>query len=296
MKHILVICLLMFLPLFGQNNNGFSLLKMTVDSRMAAMAGAGVAGSGDVGFALGNPAALAGSQNLSAMVMLNDALLDYTQGAIAVQFMKGEHNLFLFTNYLKFPNIEIRGEIPTATPAGYSDAYNFSFGVGYAVTWKSWQIGARAKYLFEKYYLNSAPGWAVDFGLQRSDFLPGMDVGVVVYNIGWMSTLQKQATSLPLFVKAGLRYTVPGTIFNNRLHILPEIQWINRQAVISRFGLDYKVSELLTVYGGSQLDEGVFNWAAGFGIRYKAFQMHYAFAPFSYDLGNSNRLSLLLSF
>ncbi len=296
MKRILVICLLMLLPLFGQSTSGFSLLKMTVDGRVAAMAGAGVAGSGDVGFAAENPAALAGSKKLSAMVMLNDALLDYSQGAIAVQLMKGNHNLFLFTNYLKFPSIEIRGEVPTVTPAGFSDAYNLSFGVGYATTWKSWQIGARAKYLFEKYYLDSAPGWAMDFGLRRPDILPGLDMGLVVYNIGWMSTLKTQATTLPLFVKAGFHYTVPGDVFKKHLKVLPEIQWVTRQALIPRLGLEYEVSKLLSIYSGGQLDEGVFNWAAGFAIRYKSFQMHYAYAPFSYDLGNSNRLSLLLSF
>ena len=296
MKKIFIGLMLICFPLYAQTTTGFSLLKMGIDVRAAGMSGAGITNAGDVGFSAENPAALAASDHLSAMLMVNDGLLDATQGYVALQLINGVHNIAVSASYLKFPGIEIRGEVPTANPAGISDAYNLALGVSYATKWQSWEIGARGKYLFEKYYLDSAPGWAMDIGIRRSALLPGIDFAAVLSNIGKMSRLQKTSTPLPSFIKAGFAYTVPGDIFNKELLLLPEVQWISDQPVISRIGLQYTFNGFLNLYSGISLEGSVFNWAAGFAVSYHSIQIHYAYAPFGYDLGSSNRLALMLDF
>jgi long-subunit fatty acid transport protein len=281
--------------LYAQSNNGFVLLKMDVDARAAAMAGAYTALPNDASAAFWNPAGLASAEKSSINAMYNDWLFNISHSFAAVQFVQGEHNLAISFNYFKLPGIQIRSRA-TDNPDGVIDAFNLVAAVSYARTYDQvWQVGMSVKYLFEKYYLTSAPGFAADFGVLRKNMWSNMDFGFTVRNIGKMSKLDKKATPLPVMVNLGLAWRVP-EFFDNKLLLAPDIQWIDKEQFYFRFGVEYNLIESLTLRTGLKSGNDETLWTAGIGINYNSFHLDYAYAPLGFKLGSSNRISIGMDF
>ena len=68
-------------------------------------------------------------------------------------------------------------------------------------------VGINLKYLFEKYYLEKASGWAMDIGVKKKNIMDGLDLGFSIQNIGHISKLKKESTPLPLIINTGIGYT-----------------------------------------------------------------------------------------
>ncbi|MCB0281209.1 MAG: PorV/PorQ family protein [Calditrichae bacterium] len=295
-KLVILSLVLVFNSLQAQSNTGFVLLKMDVDARAAALAGAYSAVPNDASAAFWNPAGLSLAENTTINVMHNDWLWDISHSFAAVQFIQGEHNLALSVNYLQIPGIAIRGTTPTDEPAGTSEAYNLALALSYAREYeKDWHIGISVKYLFEKYYFVSAPGWALDLGLIRKNVFENLDWGITLQNIGKMAALDKQETPLPLMIRTGIAYQIPELLDNN-LRIISDLLWIKDEKMYVKFGLEYAISEYLVIRSGLKNGNENLLFTAGLGINYQSFHLDYAYAPFEYDLGSSNRISVGLSF
>lgn len=293
---IFLILTLISSKLIAQNNTGFALLKIDVDARAAAMSGAYSALTKDASASYWNPAGLALAENPTITVMHNDWLWDFSHSFAAVQFIKGDHNLALSFNYLQVSDIEIRGSVPTIEPSGKTEAFNLAIGLSYAFTYtEDWYIGLSLKYLFEKYYLVSAPGWAIDMGLIKKNLLENMDFGLTIQNIGKMSKLEKEATPLPLLLRAGFAYKI-SQFFDDKLTVAPELRWIKDEQSYLHFGADYKIVEYLSLRAGLHTGNDGMLWTAGVGINYDTLHLDYAYAPFENELGSSNRISVGFSF
>lgn len=282
-----------------QDNTGMSFLKLPVDARSAAMGEAATALYGDAAAAFRNPAALAMNTHKSLILMHNAYLADISQEFAAFQFARGTHSASIALNMVDIPGIEIRGNRPTAEPEGKTDAINLAFGLSYAYRYQThWSFGATVKYLFEKYYLESATGWAVDLGLQRSDLLTqGLSWGLVVQNVGKMNTLKTEATPLPVIARTGVQYVLPVEWMNGRPLIAADFeQLLNADEGAFRLGTELPLLKVITLRGGLIYTPPKIRYSLGFGVNYHKFQINYAFSPYPYGLGNSHRFSLNLTF
>ena len=292
-----IVLLLAFITagLSAQTNTGFVLLKIDVDARAAALAGAYTSLATDASAAYWNPAGLSLAESNTINIMYNNWIWDISHSYAAVQFTHGEHNLALSFNYFQIPGIKITGNTP-AEPSASSDAFNLAIALSYATEIsRDWHVGANVKYLFEKYYMALAPGWALDLGVLKRDILDNLDWGMSIQNIGKMSKLDKIETPLPLLVRTGVSYKL-ANLFDNYFIVSTDLLWIKEEKTYFRIGTEYQLADYFVLRAGFKNGNEDLLWTAGLGICYGSFHVDYAYAPFEYDLGSANRLSLGLTF
>jgi hypothetical protein len=276
---------------------GLSFLKIGVDARAVAMGDAYSSLADDAAAAYWNPAGLAGAQSNSVMLMHNSWLQDINQEFAAIQFLNGKHNLAISVNMLSVSGIELRDETASETPLGTIDVINTYLGMAYATTFLSdWQIGLQLKYLFEKYYFDSANGFAFDIGIKKQNLLPGLGWGAVVQNLGKMSVLRSESTRLPFLFRTGINYTLPVRLIDHQPLLAADLVYISKDATTLNIGFETQLAGHVDLRFGYLLGRESQSFRGGFGLVFGAFNFAYAFVPFSYDLGNAHLLSLVVDF
>jgi len=270
--------------------NGMSFLKLPVDGRSAAMGGAGVALSTDASAIFYNPAGLAATDTNHLILTHQAGLLDIVQEFAAVRFALGTHHLAFSVNVFNVPGVEVRGEEPTTEPNGSTDMLNFYGSIAYARTIRNdWQLGLNLKYLYEKLYLNSASGWALDVGIRRTHLLKNFHWGFVLRNLGSMSRLKDEATQLPLIVSTGLVYSIP-------LHFSPlvaaDYEYIRDETSALRLGLEWPLLPALAIRMGTHMTSEQVNWTAGLGFHFQQVEVQYGFVSDAYSLGAAHRFTI----
>ena len=186
---------------------GLSYLKIGVDARAAAMGDAYTAVAKDASATYWNPAGLAGSGKNSVILMHNSWLQDVNQEFAAIQFVNGTHNIAVSLNMISVTGIELRGETASEIPIGETHALNTYLGLAYATEiFGNWQIGLQAKYLYEKYYLFSANGLALDLGLKKENIIQDLSWGIVIQNLGKMSALIAEASLFPMSLRTVVHF------------------------------------------------------------------------------------------
>ena len=281
----------------ASGNNGLAFLKIDVDGRSTAMGGAYTALASGASAAYWNPAGLASSDEENVMLTHHVAPSDISQEYAAVKFNSGEHHFSLAVNVFTIPGIEIRGEEPSADPDGIVDAVNFYSALSYARSFsEKWQAGISVKYLFEKLYLTSAGGFAIDFGVKYNSIIKNLDWGLTLQNVGKMEQLKEQASSLPLLLRTGFAYRLPYQIFEQNPLLTSDFEFIKNDQTSLRVGGEIPLMGGLALRTGFRFGSGLFQWSAGVGLDYETFYFDYAFAPNPYDLGTSHRFTLGLFF
>lgn len=276
---------------------GLSYLKIGVDARAAAMGDAYTAIANDASATYWNPAGLAGSGKNSVILMHNSWLQDVNQEFAAIQFVNGTHNIAVSLNMISVTGIELRGETASEIPIGETHALNTYLGLAYATEiFGNWQIGLQAKYLYEKYYRYSADGFALDLGLKKENIIQDLSWGIVIQNLGKMSALIEEATRLPMSLRTGLGYLLPLQIMENRPLLAADITHVLDDVTIFNIGLETKLVKHIALRLGYVLGRESQSITGGFGLNYDVFHIAYAFVPYSYDLGNSHRFSLMVDF
>ncbi len=281
----------------ASGNNGLAFLKIDVDGRSAAMGGAYTALASGASAAYWNPAGLAVSDKENVMLTHHISLSNISQEYAAVKFNSGLHHFSLAVNVFTIPGIEIRGEEPSANPDGIVDAVNFYSALGYARSFGTkWQAGISVKYLFEKLYLTSAGGFAVDFGIKYNSLIKNLDWGLTLQNVGKMEQLKEQASPLPLLLRTGFAYRLPYLIFEQNPLLTSDFEYIKDGQTSLRVGGELPLIGGLALRTGFRFGSDLFQWSAGVGLNYETFYFDYAFAPNPYDLGTSHRFTLGLYF
>ncbi len=281
----------------ASGNNGLAFLKIDVDGRSSAMGGAYTALASGASAAYWNPAGLAGTEKENVILTHHVLLSDLTQEYAAVKFNSGLHHFSLAVNVFTIPGIEIRGEEPSADPDGTVDAVNFYSALSYARSFgEKWQAGITVKYLFEKLYLSSAGGFAVDFGIKYNSLIKNLDWGLTLQNAGKMEQLKEQASPLPLLLRTGFAYRLPYSIFEQNPVLTSDFEYVKDGQTSLRVGGELPLMGGLALRTGARFGSGFFQWSAGIGLNYEAFYLDYAFAPNPYELGTSHQFTLGLYF
>jgi len=276
---------------------GLSYLKIGVDARAAAMGDAYTAVAEDASATFWNPAGLAGTDKNSVVLMHNSWLQDMNHEFASIQFVNGIHNIAVSLNMISVTGIELRDDTASEMPIGETHAINTYLGLAYATQiFADWQIGLQVKYLYEKYYFFSADGFAVDLGLKKENILPDISWGLVIQNLGKMSALKEESTQLPLLVRTGIDYLLPFQILENRPLIAADVAYVLDDISTLNLGVEMPVMNYVDLRFGYVLGRESQSITAGFGLNYGIFNIAYAFVPYSYDLGNSHRFSLMVDF
>jgi hypothetical protein len=276
---------------------GLSFLKIGVDARAAAMGDAYSSCAHDAAAAYWNPAGLAGAVANSVVLMHNAWLQDINQEFAAIQFLNGDHNLAVSINMLNVSGIELRDETASEEPVGTTDVINTYLGLAYATTiMKDWQVGIQLKYLYEKYYFESADGFALDLGIKRQNILAGLNWALVIQNLGKMSVLRNESTPLPLLFRSGFNYKLPFQLFDYQPLLAADLVYVADDITTFNLGFETRIVNHVDLRAGYILGRDSQHFRGGFGIVFGAFDVAYAFVPFDYDLGSAHLLSLAIDF
>jgi hypothetical protein len=276
---------------------GLTYLKIGVDARAAAMGDAYTAVAKDASATFWNPAGLAGSGKNSVVLMHNSWLQDINHEFAAIQFVNGNHNLAVSLNMISVNGIELRDETASESPIGETHALNTYLGLAYATQiFNNWQIGLQAKYLYEKYYFFTADGFAIDIGLKKENILPDLSWGFVIQNLGTMSALKEESTKLPLMLRTGVDFLLPLQILEYRPLLAADVMFVLDDVTTLNLGAEVPIANYIDLRLGYIVGRESQSITAGFGLNYGIIHIAYAFVPYSYDLGNSHRFSLMVDF
>ena len=300
MRKIIISAVFLFVASALADNGGkagFSYLKIGVDARAAAMGDAYTSLANDATASYWNPAGLAAAKSHSIILTHNAWLQGINHEYAAVHLFQGRHNIAFALNMIHISGIYLRGERATDTPDGETSAKNLYLGISYASTFfEDWKIGLQVKYLYEKYYLYAAEGFAFDFGILKTNLIYNISWGAVIQNIGKMNILRTDETQLPLIFRTGLSYMLPWNLLENSPQIAADLVYVNEDVTYINLGLNAGILKNFEVRLGYVLGRDSFNFTSGFGIVYHAYNFSYAFVPYQYDLGNTHRFSVIINF
>jgi len=300
MKKLIVLTILLsgLSSVFAQNdgagNTGLSFLKLGVTSRAVSLGEAVVSSTTDASATFYNPAALTMGSDVNMLFMHNEQVLGIRTEYLAAKFRLNKVSLGLSLNNTSVSDIEVR-EIP-GEPLDKFNAQNFALGLsaGYKIN-DMLQVGVTAKFLYEKIYLDNASGYAFDFGgLYSKDFL---SVGAVIANIGSMNELRNESSTLPASVRFGASYLIILTGLNGGLRIGADgYKVFDGGKFHVNGGVEFIYKDFLRLRAGYQSGYENKNITTGLGLKYQAFSLDYAFAPYKYSLGSSHTITLGTSF
>ena len=290
---LFIILTVSLLPAQEAGKSGFAFLKIGVDARAAGMGDAYTAVARDAAITYWNPAGLSLTHTNSVVLTHNSWLQDINHEFLAIQMFSGRHNIALSMNMIFVSGIELRDDRATEIPYGETSAHNLALAGSYATTvLDEWQVGAQVKYLYEKYYLESADGVAFDLGMMNDRLIENLTWGLVVQNIGSMAKLRNESTALPLTFRTGVSYRMPWTLLESRPLVAADVAYYKSGDTRLNLGIEYDLKKYLTLRTGYVFGSETMNFTAGLGFNYDSFTISYAFVPFRYDLGNSHRFSL----
>jgi hypothetical protein len=197
--------------------SGLAFLKVGVGSRGAALGEAYSALVNEPTALYWNPAGLAAVRGTHVTFTHLSWLQSINHEFAAVTFPGFGGTLGLGLIAQTIPGIQIRTK-PTAEPIGTFDAQDLAVMLAFSRQWRpNLAAGFAVKYLYEKIYLNSAAGFAVDLGGLWQTPVEHLRLGVTAQNLGVMEALQKEELKLPALVRLGGAYVLPFTAGENHL-------------------------------------------------------------------------------
>ncbi|MBN1542459.1 PorV/PorQ family protein [candidate division KSB1 bacterium] len=276
--------------------SGLAFLKIPADARSAALANAAVATACDAAVVFWNPAGLANLYQRQATLSYNRWIQDINHSAVAVA-LPSRHGHFSINAILtEVPGIE-RRETASALPLEEFSAQDFTVGFAYATKIASRiSVGIQAKYLYEKIHIESADGFAVDFGLRAKAAVPGLALGAALQNLGKMDEMDKERIDLPKILRVGMHYAPKLELGGFYTEFVLDFVKIFEQDSHVHTGGQVQWADLFFLRAGYASGYEEKSWSAGLGIKWGPARLDYAYVPFSSDLGNAQQFSLTVLF
>ncbi|MCX6142011.1 MAG: PorV/PorQ family protein [Ignavibacteriales bacterium] len=271
-----------------------SQLKIPLTARSAALGESTVSDPGQFSSWSINPANLFSDSPLAIALTHSQWMQEIQTEFLAARIPIASGSLGIGVSTNSVPGIEIR-DVPGPSLGTFSARFA-SFQIGYAQNLTDDIIlGASAKYLYEKLYVDEASGFGFDAGMIYNTPIQGLKAGFAVTNIGGLQQFQNDRSDLPTFSRIGASYafrrddfdfSVLGAWAHNlrdpENHAQASLEASYSQKVSLRFGYQ-------TGYESRAL-------SAGIGIRFEFIQLDYAYVPFALGLGDSHLFSLGFQF
>ncbi|RPH37796.1 PorV/PorQ family protein [bacterium] len=299
---ILVLSLLFSSPVLAQiGSSGMAFLKLGVSGRGVSMGDAMSALVEGAAATYYNPAGLlpssTGSMGTELMFMhkewIQDSRTEFLGGAMPL----GERSaLGVSVVSTTVSDIEVHTR-PGPAEATFT-ARNFSAGLSYAQAFgTNIRLGVTAKFLYEKILVDEASGYAVDLGAQMRTPVENLTAGIALANLGSMSRLESEKTSLPAMLRVGPAYSFAFAADEYRLNLA--VDYLNifpeKHSYVNT-GAEFMFGSILAARGGYQFGSEGRGLSAGLGVRYGIVGLDYAYSRLAQDLGNTHTLSLAVTF
>lgn len=274
-------------------STGLTFLKLGVGARAIGMGEAYSAVSDDASGIFYNPAGLSFARSNEVTLMHKNWAFGTTTEFVGSTLRLNELTLGFGINSTNVDGIEIREQPgPSQGTFGLHDLAISSSGSLRLDS--SLSIGATAKFLYEKIYVDESSGAAFDLGL-RYQYVPALSFALAVSNVGFMSKLVNDATKLPSGMRGGASLSetlgddLACTLAGDALKVFDD------EGLRLHFGGEIVYDALLALRLGYQFGYEAKGISAGVGVRYGLLRFDYAYVPFSSQLGNTHTLALTLN-
>ena len=276
-------------------SKGLSFLKIGLGARAGALGESYVAVANDATSALWNPAGLCDVEGKDVLFSHNQWFEDIRSEYVgtAMRFGKNGFGLGLVLNSVS--DIEHRAA-QTGTLVGLFNAYDVALVGAYGrQVREDLDLGLSLKLLYEKMYVYSSSGLAVDFGTRYHPPVENLTVAAVIQNVGNMSAMRDEKISLPLTVKAGLAYVLEAEPLHGGLLLLVDVSKASDYRATVHTGLEYTFDRRFALRSGYLFGHDDRGLSAGVGLVFRTYRLDYAYIPFDYDLGDTHRLTFGIS-
>jgi len=267
-------------------------LKIGVGGRAIGLGGAYTAVAEDATATYWNPAGLAFLQRGELSFTHNRWIQDVKSEFVGMAFPKGKSSFGLSFISTNVDGIERRIK-PTTKPIGIIQAHDVAAALSYSrklgenLSW-----GITFKYLYEKIYIESAWGLAVDFGLLYRTGIPGLKLGLSGQNFGKTSKFKEKPISLPRIFRIGMAYSLPQEILGGSFLLATDLVHLLGSNSHVNIGAEFNFQEKLFFRMGYQTNykERGLTWGIGLGM--SRCRLDWGYMPFSSGLGNTHRISV----
>lgn len=269
-----------------QDGGGLAFLRVGINAKAGAMGDAQVAHSRDAFSTYWNPAGLPAAASNSAAASYYAWVLDTRIYSAASRFSAGERGaLGLSISAMGSGDLEARSN--PGEPDGSFGVQFISAGLSYGRSFGPLRAGVTAKYLTERIYTRSSSGYAFDLGVQ-ADLLGGLvQVGAAYQNLGEMTKLEDESTTLPRALRAGVGvYPFDVLLADDDTSLLRTlitgevVRSFEREITELHVGVSVEVLETIEVRGGYISNDALRSYSLGTGFGYEGFVFDYAFLPF----------------
>jgi hypothetical protein len=293
---------LILLPLFifsevyaqGSSETGMAFLKHGYGARNIAMGDLGIVGVNDLSALNYNPSMLAVVNKTQLSFSHNSLFQDLSSELLAGSFSLIGLPIAIGVNTTNISNIEIRTKPGEAEGSFNAHYFSGSVSSGFQIT-RNILIGGTLKYLYENFYTDESNGYSLDFGATYINLLERLDAAIVVRNIGSMSALRNVSSKLPTDIQLGFSYNFLFSDFN--LQPVAGFQkYFNQDESQLHLGVEVLYKESFALRTGYITGFDSKNLTTGFGIKWKGFNIDYAYVPVKYGLGDSHILTLIYTF
>ncbi|MBM2845718.1 MAG: PorV/PorQ family protein [Bacteroidetes bacterium] len=280
--------------------SGLSFLKLGISGHGVAMGEAMSAHASGAAATFYNPAGILlpplADRTSQIMVMHKEWIQDTRMEFLGATVNLSESDAIgLSVNSTTVADIEVRTR--PGTPEATFTARNYAVGATYARAFSDeLTVGITGKFLFEKILVDEASGIAIDLGAQYRTSMENLTVGLTLANLGAMSSLRDEKTTLPSLLRIGPAYSfdlpdVDATVAlaADYLNVFPEGKsYVN-------VGGEFFFSRTIAGRIGYQFGSEGRGLATGIGVSYGLLNLDYAYVPLSEDLGNTHTISLSLN-
>lgn len=274
---------------------GLSFLKLGVGARALAMGEAYSAIANDPSATYYNPAALSLAATPRILLMHKEWIQGTRTEFIGASSTTGRFSFGLGANSTSVDDIEVRTAPGPAI--GTFDARNASIGLSGSYLFEpELSIGVTMKFLYEKIYVYDASGLAFDFGgVYKTPW--DVTLALAVNNLGSLSELDKESSTLPTVVRGGAAYQRDLEQLDSRLTLSTDIvSFTAEQKSHVHVGAELTYKNTFSARAGYQTGYDAKGFSAGVGIRYDIVTLDYAFVPFEVDLGTTHTFSIGINF
>jgi hypothetical protein len=298
LKKLIVAATLLFsLPTFAlAQDSGLAFLRIGVDAAAGGLADAQVAISHGLFATYWNPAGLAAGTGNSAGVAHQTWVGDVRTYSVGARFAAGRNGgIGILLRATGAGEFEAR-ERPGA-PDGLFDAQFVSAGAAYGHTFGPLRVGAGAKFISERIYIDDATGFAFDAGAQMDLADGAISFGASLQNLGRMTELAATATTLPTLVRAGAAISPFRVLADGDGSRLLEAVLVAEVSHVfpteeSRvhLGIAANVLETVVIRGGFITNDALRRFTLGAGVSQGPLLLDYAFLPFRGDFGGPGHM------
>ncbi|MCF8260518.1 MAG: PorV/PorQ family protein [Melioribacteraceae bacterium] len=292
---VLVINFLIFAPILAQNSSGLTFLKIGSGAQNIALGDLGVT-SKNISGSYYNPALLIFEETKGAALTHTSQLLDLSTNLLNINFKYWDLDFGFNVNTTSVSDIPVRN-IP-GEPISTFNANYFSAGIATAFNMaENITFGLGTKFLYENLYRDEASGWGFDFGVIYHSIFDGVSLNASLRNLGSMSELRNEATSLPTDLRIGTEYGISVEEIDSEITLLGGFQkYTSEEDNHFHLGTQIYYKSIIALRFGYVTGYESKSISLGFGVDWEGLAFDYAHIPFDFNLGDSHTISLSYKF